>query len=169
MVRFRGRRGVQRSTGGFRTVAEGYGQALRSFFLDEEIVECPHEENFEEMYEVLGDRDKQKEIRLVNPRALHCFDLEASPRACDGCRFNPYKNIDRKKLKVSEKWKPFILNALKVFDDVTMFGVGMDELTPCEYASVRITRHVLEVKKDERLIGGIARILSGIFGGRGNA
>lgn len=130
------------------------------------MVECPHEENFEEMYEALGDADRQRNIRLSNPRAQHCFDLEASPNACDGCRFNPLKNIDLKEVKQSRAWKPFILKSLKVFDDVILYGAGMGEVTPCEYSATRVIRHFLEVKRDERIINGLARVFSGLFGGR---
>ena len=52
---------------------------------------CEHEPNFNEMYAVLGDYDKQEEIRLSHPAVDHCTKLTISADACDGCEFNPKK------------------------------------------------------------------------------
>ncbi len=100
---------------------------------------CEHEPNFNEMYAVLGNYDKQEEIRLANPAVDHCTKLQISADGCDGCEFNPKK--DAKPEEVSEDIKeyiPMIENVLGLYDYIEMGLISeLSQLTPLEAMLVR--------------------------------
>lgn len=60
---------------------------------------CPDEPDFLKMYEALGDRKKQDEIREKNPDVGHCKLLLMSPTACDGCEKNPFRKKPKQEVQ----------------------------------------------------------------------
>ena len=79
-------------------MVEEFSKAFHSLFDKEnKKVECPQEDDFVKLHDVLGDREKQDEIRSKNKDGKHCFDLMASPNACIGCPKNPIEAKDKKK------------------------------------------------------------------------
>lgn len=131
-----------------RLIAEVFAPAISAYLDREGEVgvrrDCPEEENFFEMYEVLGDRDKQEAIRQAHPEKLHCLDLEVSANACDGCPKNPVRKKApddvRKEREVLEENIPCLEHVIALSDYIRMGLVhDLRELSPDEALALRLT------------------------------
>jgi hypothetical protein len=127
---------------------------------------CPEEDDFFELYEVLGNRTKQEEIRQKNTEGLHCVMLQQSPTACDGCPNNPYnKNVKRKNNELVEEWQGSISRGLELMD-LSELGLidQVSDLTPEEVIILRSMLHFRKAEEMDQLSGLIASRLMGAGG-----
>jgi prolyl-tRNA editing enzyme YbaK/EbsC (Cys-tRNA(Pro) deacylase) len=128
------------------------------------------------MYAALGNRDKQKEIRINNPDSQHCLDLEVSANACDGCKNNPHHVSDKIQQDV-ERNMSTIAWAQKL-GDYADIGVlpSIQYLSPKEVLAARIAqlhRRSSERKQLAKMIGAevgrvVGEILAVLFKGIGH-
>ena len=124
---------------------------------------CPEEDDFHELYEVLGNRTKQEEIRQKNPDGLHCIMLQQSPTACDGCPNNPYgKSKQTKNNQMVEEWEGTISRGLELVDLAELGLIDqVSELTPEEMIILRSMLHFRKAEEMDQLSGLIAsRLMS---------
>ena len=103
---------------------------------------CPDEPDFIKLYDVLGDRGKQDEIRKSNPDVKHCSKLIMSPTACDGCPKNPLKGKDKTEIKdrvLMLKYQRLIERILILYDYVDLGLIrDLSELNPLECSLIRV-------------------------------
>ena len=102
------------------------------------------------MFAVLGNWDKQEEIRQANPGVDHCTKLKISADACDGCEFNPNrKKKEEKELPASVKeYYPMIENSLLLYDYIEMGLISnLSQLTPLEAILVRTVHNYFRSMK----------------------
>lgn len=114
---------------------EGFKRAFHALYQNEGKVECPEEDDFVQLHAVLGDRDKQQAIREDNPKGKHCFELEVSPSACEGCPKNP---LDKKKTKAREN-QELVRRHGETLDYITSLydNVEMGLLSSAEQVTMR--------------------------------
>jgi len=96
------------------------------------------------MFEVLGDREAQQEIRDRNPDKMHCLDLEVSANGCDGCPHNPVRNktpdVVKKEREILEENIPCLEHVIALSDYVRMGLVReLKDLSPDEALALRMT------------------------------
>jgi hypothetical protein len=104
-------------------------------------LECEVEPNFIELYEVLGDKEKQDQIRAAHPEVAHCPELQMSPNACMGCPKNPDRKRDA--LDFDEQliiaWSDTITDVFAMLDNIRL-GISVfteKELSPEDAAMLR--------------------------------
>lgn len=124
------------------------------------------------MYEVLGDAERQAEIRNANPDKKHCLDLKVSPNACMDCKNNILKDRKPDEMKMEreilEENIPCLENALALNDYVQM-GLGFDlkELSPDEALALRFTWQQVKSRERAEEAELMASLLgAGLMGGR---
>ncbi len=140
-----------------------------SAYLDREGEEgirkaCPEEDNFFEMYEVLGDREKQQEVRDRNPQGLHCLDLEVSANGCDGCPKNPVrqKSSDavREERVILDENVPCLEHITALGDYVRMGLIhDLKELSPDEAFALRLTWQNTRARERAWIVEMLAQVM----------
>ena len=93
---------------------------------------CPDEDNWQDMFEALGNREVQQNIRTRYPDVVHCLLLESSATACDGCPKSP-ENQSRadRNLDVIEEWSEPIYDGLELIELCKLGLVkSLSELSP---------------------------------------
>lgn len=115
-----------------------------------------YEENFKEMYDVLGDREAQEQIREQYPDKVHCSLLKMNPHACDGCPNNPHG--ERKKKQKKEVFNTYGQMLERIFRLYDLLELGLikdiSEVTPLEVDLLRI---VGEYRRSEAMAGNMLR------------
>lgn len=126
---------------------------------------CPEEEDFHELYEVLGDPKAQEAIRQKNEEGLHCTMLKQSATACDGCPNNPFnKNKENRNEEILEEWRDTIDRGTELID-LAVLGLIEEELSPEEVIIMRSVYHYRKVQDMEFQAEMISSRL--LFGGGG--
>jgi len=131
---------------------------------------CPDEEDWAELYEVLGDRQAQDVIRSMNPQGTHCPLLQMSPMACDGCEKNPYTGTKGKDEGLNpslvEEYAGLINFGFESVLEMEM-GVLKDplELDPLQFEALKQARMITEELRDDRLAAKIVKGVAELFGG----
>ena len=142
---------------------------------------CIREDNFGDMYSVIGDKEAQDEIRLATPKAQHCFLLARhSSGSCNElpyevqglypgevylegsvCPNNPY--YAKKDLWESIDVYAPVLNLFESFRDVINVGGSPDlsDLTPEEFVVFKMVQD--EIRSEDFM--NRAEIMGGMFGG----
>jgi hypothetical protein len=122
------------------------------------------------MFEVLGDREAQAEIRLAHPKVSHCEKLEINPRACIGCALNPMKPEKLEKRERIESGNHWLQAAFDLEEQARLGLLSMQAIDSTEQILLTATRQHQEFNRDERLAILIANkmgeILSAMFGGK---
>jgi hypothetical protein len=132
-------------------------------------MQCPLEPQFNELYEVLGDKAAQDAIRKANPTEQHCPKLRANPKACINCDNNPHENPKlRKQTECLEKYG-YLLEDGKRLLNLSELGFlrDLDQLTPEGYLVLTIMH---ETKAQKRMMDQaeyFAVKMSALFGKKG--
>ena len=133
-----------------RLIGEAFSKAFLALIKDKGKIECPEEDDFKELYKVLGDRKEQEKIRSDNPKGKHCLDLEASPNACVGCPNNPYdkkKEQDRADREEVQKCSSLLEYISVLYDNIEMGIVDAKEVTALEATCLRTIHNYHRVQK----------------------
>ena len=133
-------------------IAEGFTKAFRTHLEAGTVSDsCPDEPDFLKMYDALGDRKKQDEIREKNPGASHCKLLLISPSACDGCEKNPFRTKVKEEIKdhfLVLKHSRLIERISVLYDYVDMGLIrDLSELSPLEAHLLRIVHGYYRSKR----------------------
>jgi len=115
--------------------------------------DCPEEDDFHELYDLLGDRDAQERVRAKNfdekKPGVHCRMLMQSPTACDGCPKNPFNdNKEVRNQEVLDEWRSTIDYGTELLD-LAQLGLIERELSPEEVIIVRSVMHYRKVQDME--------------------
>ena len=130
---------------------------------------CEREPNFQEMYEHLGDFEKQQTIRMANPGVRHCRLLEKNPRSCTDCQFNPYLGDFGHGLYSYHQDDGGLDQFIWLEKQIRLGSIRRDELNPIEAEAVEIVKE--EIRRLERLEAAklmaneVAAILAKALGG----
>ena len=143
---------------------------------------CPKEDNFRELYEELGNKEKQNEIRSQFPSKHHCFYLESDPGCCDvfnfpGARFEQWQgkmcplnpkhperiSKERQKFHISKRDDELIAIASELARDVKMNPRIVSTLTTEEFyaASLYLDNQEFQNMKAQAIL--IANQVSKLF------
>ena len=130
---------------------------------------CPLEPQFNELYEVLGDKAAQDEIRKRHPRNPHCPKLRANPKACIGCKNNPYENPELlKRTECLEKYGYLLEDGKRL---LTLSELGflrdLDQLTPEAYLLLTIMHEATTQRRMMDQAEYFAVKMSALFGKKG--
>ena len=159
-----------------RLIAEELPLVLREAWGGESVPLCDREENFQEMYIALGDRDAQDEIRKDNPHASHCSLLKnKSSSFCTDCPNNPHRIPDSVTSKpVAERYHAiqrakqmgFALERAIWLMDMADLGqrTAVEKMRPTDLILLRIARR--SWRSHEAVIQGhiIANEIAKLFG-----
>lgn len=103
------------------------------------------------MFEVLGDKQAQEEIRLAHPEVAHCDKLPINARACIGCGLNPMKPeklAKRERIEAGAIW----IEAARELEEQSRFGLlGINSIDSTELILLSAARQQHDFQRDERL------------------
>jgi len=93
------------------------------------------------LYPLLGDREKQNEVREKHRDVRHCPILANDPSGCIGCENNPYENEEL----AGGEYLPIIHEAYRLHDLVELgllsqLGIVETELVRAVHQSILIDR-----------------------------
>jgi len=153
-------------------IAEIFVPALRAYFEREGGDfyggnNCPDEGSFFEMYEALGDRERQERIREDSPGVHHCSMLKVSANACIGCQKNPVREKSpedvRRDREVIEENIPVLEHMIAICEYIRMgFVYDLKEISPDEAFALRMTWR--EITGRERAENAQMSALRGLTG-----
>lgn len=147
--------------------------------LTQELLEftlCVREPNFEELIEVLGDRDAQDKIREANPMVDHCKMLKRNPNACLDfertgavCPNHPFLGQRAKDVqRLQEKYGD--IQTKKALANLFLRYIGVEpNLSMCVYQFVLIStvaayyKNVMAENQSVLIYNRMADLVNGMF------
>lgn len=149
---------------------------------------CQREQSFSELFAVVGDSDKQDEIRSRASHVKHCRWLRKDPNACvsfvedvldkdgnptvrkgDPCPNNPLTK--HSEVYEMEHENLAIISDVRTYEDMIWLHVlpSIEELTPAEFAVCSVLRGYMtaEEQKSQMMIRqtDMGSMMGGMFGG----
>jgi hypothetical protein len=124
---------------------------------------CEHESDFVAMFDALGDRKKQDEIRGARPDGRHCELLEVSPNACLGCKHNPHEGPVAEAREILDRSRGLVSRALELADAHELRSLDVTTLHPTEYFMLELGFTYRQLWRDGGLAEMIASRLSKFF------
>lgn len=116
------------------------------------------------MFEVLGDREAQEDIRLAHPKVQHCEKLEINPKACIGCALNPMKPEKLEKRERIEAGNHWLQASFDLEEQARLGLLSMQTIDSTEQILLSTSRQHQEFNRDERLAVLITNKMYEAFG-----
>ena len=151
-------------------IADELNRALRNEERWAEKSFCPREAQFHELYQALGNKSRQDEIREEAERRS-CYILLRNPGACEAlperigdieagqpCPNNPFQR-EAKLLAELISQRPLLEIAMYVDDLARMCAIDPDRATPEEWTIMRIMAQRSEHRRLQAAQSGMMRVV----------
>jgi hypothetical protein len=101
------------------------------------------------MYEVLGNRQAQQDIRARTPDAKHCELLMMSAHACKGCKNNPHEADNQAARELANMNAEALGRAYELLSDLELGLASRETLSPFDVTLLRIIFEHRSFKRQE--------------------